>query len=357
MICATEFRFLWILTYDDGLVRFDVTHSTHDRLDDRCESELKSNSEEKDEKHKIPNNNTKNKNRTKTLTTTTTTTMMMMLRHLFNTNTGTVDIPVPLALHWTSPTSWAIVIFLCLAICVAVCIDWLFSWPTRRIPLKPERASAFAPHLVPSSDIDTIVIGSGSGGCAAANLLAQSGQKVLILEQHVTRTGGCTHSFRDRGCEWDTGLHYTSAAMGSSVCRPGAIMSFMTRGLQKWTPLADPYDQVLFPPDDFVEHETDNTRTNGTTNGTNGGPASNGTTTDDSKGVNGTDGDGYPNKSVYSFVRGADATVQSVLDNIDPLDRKGLKKQAIRYMDLCQRINSGFTALGSEYIGIFVCVA
>jgi hypothetical protein len=280
-----------------------------------------------------------------------------MLRYLFTTTTGTVDVPVPLALHWTSPTSWAIVISLCLTICVAVCIDWLFSWPTRRIPLKPERASAFAPHLVPNTDkkgIDTIVIGSGSGGCAAANLLAQSGQKVLILEQHVTRTGGCTHSFRDRGCEWDTGLHYTSAAMGSSVCRPGAIMNFMTRGLQKWTPLADPYDQVLFPP------ETDGTGTNGTTKGTKDGTATNGSTRNGTKDTNGTDGDGiiYPNKSIYSFVRGADATVQSVLDNIDPLDHKGLKKRAMRYMDLCQRINSGFTALGSEYTYCtFVCVS
>jgi hypothetical protein len=272
----------------------------------------------------------------------------MTLRHLFTTTTGTFDVPVPLALHWTSPTSWAILVLLCFAICVAVCIDWLFSWPTRRIPLKPERASAFAPHLVPNTDkkgIDTIVIGSGSGGCAAANLLAQSGQKVLILEQHVTRTGGCTHSFRDRGCEWDTGLHYTSAAMGSAVCRPGAIMNFMTRGLQKWTPLADPYDQVIFPP------EPADTGTDGTTNGTNNGTATNASAIDGSNGANSIDGDGiiYPNKSIYSFVRGADATVQSVLDNIDPLDRKGLKEKAKRYIDLCQRINSGFTALGSEY--------
>jgi hypothetical protein len=232
--------------------------------------------------------------------------------------------------------------------------------------LKPERACAFAPHLVPTTDkagkrivIDTIVIGSGSGGCAAANLLAQSGQTVLILEQHVTRTGGCTHSFRDRGCEWDTGLHYTSAAMGSPVCRPGAIMDFMTRGLQQWTPLKDPYDQVVFPPDNHVEHQqhdesdaaTNGTSTDGTNGVTNGGTtAANGTAADGTKSANGTNGDGmYPNKSVYSFVRGVDATVQSVLDNIDPLDRKGLKKRAMRYMDLCQRINSGFTALGREY--------
>jgi hypothetical protein len=301
-----------------------------------------------------------------------------MLPHLFTfAFTTTADIPVPLALHWTSPSSWAILIFLCLVICVAVCIDWLFSWPTHRIPLKPERASAFSPHLVPTPDkhgkhgIDTIVIGSGSGGCAAANLLAQSGQKVLILEQHVTRTGGCTHSFRDRNCEWDTGLHYTSAAMGSNICRPGAIMDFMTRGLQKWTPLTDPYDQVVFPPDDNVEqeepHESDTTTNGTTTNGTNGGKATNGgratngNKTNGTKGANGTtttDGDGtmYPNKSTYSFVRGADETVQSVLDNIDPLDRKGLKKKAMRYMDLCQRINSGFTALGSEYTTVCICI-
>lgn len=297
--------------------------------------------------------------------------MNMMLQHLFRSSAGTVDLPVPLALHWTSPSSWAIEILLCFAICIAVCIDWLFAWPTHRIPVKPERASAFAPHLIPTGTgskdkgIDTIVIGSGSGGCAAANLLAQSGQKVLMLEQHVNRTGGCTHSFRDRGCEWDTGLHYTSAAMGSSVCRPGAIMDFMTRGLQKWTPLDDPYDQVVFPADDYVEHEQQqqqqhesDTAANGTTNSTNGGTATNGTSTDSTKGTKGAAGDGiiYPNRCIYSFVRGADATVQSVLDNIDPLDRKGLKKKAMRYMDLCQRINSGFTALGSEYtMNSYVC--
>jgi len=68
----------------------------------------------------------------------------------------------------------------------------------------PIRASAFSPDKVPSN-LDTIVIGSGSGGSTAANLLAQSGQRVLVLEQHAV-TGGCTHSFREEGCEWDTGM-------------------------------------------------------------------------------------------------------------------------------------------------------
>ncbi len=31
---------------------------------------------------------------------------------------------------------------------------------------------------------DTIVIGSGIGGLAAASLIAQAGQSVLVLEQH-----------------------------------------------------------------------------------------------------------------------------------------------------------------------------
>jgi len=145
-------------------------------------------------------------------------------------------------------------------------------------------------------------------GCACANLLAQSGQRVLILEQHPDRTGGCTHSFRLEGCEWDTGLHYTSMAMGKKTCRPGALMKFMTKSLQQWTPLEDPYDEVLFPDDGFVKT-------------------------------------GLPNKSTYSFVRGAEQTVDSVLQNIDP-NNSELRARAMAYMDLCQDINSGFTALG-----------
>lgn len=168
--------------------------------------------------------------------------------------------------------------FLVLTTTVATFFVWLFHWPAKKVKLHPMRASPFRPESVPKK-IDTIVIGackrrrtsieilvrylrfgildgmsshpsfsfswfvlhrsgSGSGGIACANLLAQSGQRVLILEQH-TRTGGCTHSFREEGCEWDTGLHYTSRAMGLKTHRPGALMHFMTKGLQQWTPLQD----------------------------------------------------------------------------------------------------------------------
>jgi all-trans-retinol 13,14-reductase len=190
------------------------------------------------------------------------------------------------------------------------CLWFLWPLPSSKIrskDLHPIRASPFSPDRVPKGRIDTIVIGSGSGGCAAANLLAQAGQRVLILEQH-DRTGGCTHSFTKNGCEWDTGLHYTSINMGKKTCRPGALLNFMTKGLQKWTPLQDPYDEVVFPEDSMVCH-------------------------------------GAPNESSYPFVAGASKTVESIMSRIDPTNIE-LKKRAERYMDLCMDINEGFTALG-----------
>ena len=116
-------------------------------------------------------------------------------------------------------------------------VRWLTHWPGRNVKtIHPQRASPFSPEMVPKN-IDTIVIGSGSGGCACSNLLAQAGQRVLLLEQHPERTGGCTHSFRQEGCEWDTGLHYTSIGMSQRTQRPGALLYFMTKGKQEWTRL------------------------------------------------------------------------------------------------------------------------
>lgn len=110
---------------------------------------------------------------------------------------------------------------------------WLSYWPGRKAKVVPIRASAFSPDKVPSN-LDTIVIGSGSGGTSCSNILAQAGQRVLLLEQHEERTGGCTHTFRINGCEWDTGLHYTSEGMGLPTHRAGALLKFMSRGKQEW---------------------------------------------------------------------------------------------------------------------------
>jgi all-trans-retinol 13,14-reductase len=54
---------------------------------------------------------------------------------------------------------------------------------------------------------DTIVIGSGAGGLAAAVALAQSGQRVLVCEQHEV-PGGWMHSFTLEGFRFNTGVHY-----------------------------------------------------------------------------------------------------------------------------------------------------
>lgn len=54
---------------------------------------------------------------------------------------------------------------------------------------------------------DVIIIGSGFGGLACAHLLAQTGRKVLVLEQHW-QPGGCLQSYQRKGHVFDTGLHY-----------------------------------------------------------------------------------------------------------------------------------------------------
>lgn len=108
-----------------------------------------------------------------------------------------------------------------------------------------QSASHFRPEAVPKK-IDTIVIGSGPGASTCANLLAQSGNKVLMLEQH-SLTGGGTHSFEYKGCEWDTGLHYSSTAMSLKTARPGSIMDFMSKGKQQFQKFPEPVDEIFFP--------------------------------------------------------------------------------------------------------------
>ncbi|KAL3915009.1 MAG: hypothetical protein SGILL_005846 [Bacillariaceae sp.] len=174
------------------------------------------------------------------------------------------------------------------------------------------RASKFSPDLVPSVPLDAIVIGSGAGGCACSNLLAQAGKKVLLLEQHEERTGGCTHTFRIEGCEWDTGLHYTSEGMGSPMHRAGALMRFMTRGKQEWKRLNDPYDHVFFPTDDNVA-------------------------------------EGRPNFNNYEFNTGSENVIRSLIGRVDPGNAE-LKNRCTVWMDLCDVVNDGFTALGMSRV-------
>lgn len=58
-----------------------------------------------------------------------------------------------------------------------------------------------------TTDVDSVVIGSGAGGLTAAVALARAGKRVLVLEQH-TLPGGWCHSFDLDGYSFSPGVHY-----------------------------------------------------------------------------------------------------------------------------------------------------
>ena len=64
--------------------------------------------------------------------------------------------------------------------------------------------SGFKPEHV-LENLDAIIIGSGISSLTTAVLLGRVGQKVLVLEQH-DQAGGCMHTFKDKGYEFDTGM-------------------------------------------------------------------------------------------------------------------------------------------------------
>tara|TARA_R110002167_G_scaffold109512_14_gene279352 strand:- start:330 stop:2030 length:1701 start_codon:yes stop_codon:yes gene_type:complete len=64
-----------------------------------------------------------------------------------------------------------------------------------------------SPTKTSSRHYDTIIIGSGAGGLAAAICLAREGQKVMVLEQHDVPGGWC-HSFYLNGHRFTPGVHY-----------------------------------------------------------------------------------------------------------------------------------------------------
>ncbi len=67
-------------------------------------------------------------------------------------------------------------------------------------------------------EFDTIIIGSGAGGLAAALCLARAGQKVAVIEQHYVPGGWC-HSFYIDGHRYSPGVHYIGGMdKGQSSC-------------------------------------------------------------------------------------------------------------------------------------------
>ena len=54
---------------------------------------------------------------------------------------------------------------------------------------------------------DIAIIGSGLGGLTCGAMLAKSGKRVIVLEQHNI-VGGCATCFKRKGMLIDAGLHY-----------------------------------------------------------------------------------------------------------------------------------------------------
>lgn len=91
---------------------------------------------------------------------------------------------------------------------------------------------------------DALVIGSGIGGMTAAALLAKTGLRVCVLEQHYV-PGGFTHTFTRGPYRWDVGVHAVGEVTVKSM--PGRLLRALTDGKLEWAPLGPVYDTFRYP--------------------------------------------------------------------------------------------------------------
>lgn len=115
--------------------------------------------------------------------------------------------------------------------------------------VRKQRLTRNTLDAVLSQPLDAVVIGSGMGGLACAAMLSRQGQRVLVLEQHDV-AGGSTHTFVDRGYEFDTGLHYIGGPAYGTGQMPSEgtnlLLNCLTDGCAQgpveWTRMAEEYD-------------------------------------------------------------------------------------------------------------------
>lgn len=67
-----------------------------------------------------------------------------------------------------------------------------------------------------------------------------------MLEQHDV-AGGCTHTFEEKGFEFDVGLHYIGGDMPNTKRGLGALFAKLCSFPVEWASLGDVYDLAKFP--------------------------------------------------------------------------------------------------------------
>ena len=82
----------------------------------------------------------------------------------------------------------------------------------------------------PESSYDAVVVGAGVGGLVCANLLARSGARVLLVEQHYMVGGYCS-TFRRAGYTFDAAtLLAGELSMGAAIASGEFVQAHETYG-------------------------------------------------------------------------------------------------------------------------------
>jgi phytoene desaturase len=96
------------------------------------------------------------------------------------------------------------------------------------------------------SHYDAIIVGAGIGGLFCANLLADAGMKVLVVEQHYVLGGYCS-SFRKKGFLFDSATHFYPL-LGNPTTLTGKLLKRLNVHT-RWHKM-DPVDKFHFPDDE-----------------------------------------------------------------------------------------------------------
>ncbi len=113
----------------------------------------------------------------------------------------------------------------------------------KRDPTDPRRPPYIGRRGEPDSHYDAIVIGAGIGGLICGSLLARTGLKVLLVEQHTIVGGYCT-TFRRKGYVFDSATHFYPL-LGNPATMSGRLLADL--GVETGWVKMDPVDQFHLP--------------------------------------------------------------------------------------------------------------